>query len=113
MDDVEADRVFEQAVARSRVPAQVAITCAAILAIATSMLAAPDLRGVAGSLLALTMLAVAVIDARRFVIPDQLSAIGFALALFTAGIQDPDAVAQAIAASALRGVTLALLFLGL
>jgi leader peptidase (prepilin peptidase) / N-methyltransferase len=111
MGDVGAETVF--GLARSRRGTLCAIGAAGIIAIAASILVAPDLRGATGALLALTMLAIAAIDARRFIIPDQLSAAGFALALVNAGIQNPDSVGQAIAASVLRAATLALLFLGL
>jgi leader peptidase (prepilin peptidase)/N-methyltransferase len=114
MGDAQADRIAQQPSPRyCRMPERFAIACTAAGGVAISMIVAPDLRGLAGSLLALTTLTIAMIDARRFVIPDQLNAIGIALGLFNAGIQEPDAAMEAIGASALRGLTLALVFLGL
>jgi leader peptidase (prepilin peptidase)/N-methyltransferase len=86
------------------------IACAATLA---SFAASPDTRGVLGAALALLMLAIAVVDARRFIIPNELTAAALALALAHAAIQAPDDVFAAVADAALRGIVLALLFLGL
>jgi leader peptidase (prepilin peptidase)/N-methyltransferase len=99
-------------VARPRIWAEAAIAGTAVVGVATSVLVAPDMRGAIGAGLALVILAIAVIDARHFIIPDELNAAGFALALLHAGVQNPDAVLDAIAAAALRGAVLALLFLG-
>jgi leader peptidase (prepilin peptidase)/N-methyltransferase len=99
-------------VARPRIWTEAAIAGAAVVGVATSVLVAPDMRGAIGAGLALIMLAIAVIDARHFIIPDELNAAGFALALLHAGVQSPEAVLDAIAAAALRGAVLALLFLG-
>jgi leader peptidase (prepilin peptidase) / N-methyltransferase len=78
-----------------------------------SVLAAPGLPGFLGAGLAIIVLAIAVIDARFFIIPNELSAAGFALALVNAAALAPHAIAEAIGMAALRGVVLALLFLGL
>jgi leader peptidase (prepilin peptidase)/N-methyltransferase len=104
--------MFKPVAARARIGADAAITGAAVVGVATSVLVAPDMRGAIGAGLALVMLAIAVIDARHFIIPDELTAAGFALALLHAGVRSPDAVLDAIAAAALRGAVLALLFLG-
>ena len=64
-------------------------------------------------MLAVVMLAVAVMDARHFIIPNELNTAGFTLDLLHAAIQSPDAVLEATAAATLRGAVLALLFLGL
>jgi leader peptidase (prepilin peptidase) / N-methyltransferase len=80
---------------------------------AASIWAAPGLPGFLGAGLAILMLAIAVIDARFFIIPNELSAAGFALALVNAAVLAPHAMAQAVGLAALRGVVLALLFLGL
>jgi leader peptidase (prepilin peptidase)/N-methyltransferase len=107
-------RVFGETIRRTSKSVQAIIVCAVALLVAISVLAAPDLlRGAAGIMLGLTMLAIAAIDARRFIIPDQLNAIGLAFALVNAGIQNQDALMQGIASSALRAASLAFLFLGL
>src|SRR5262249_21151438 len=63
--------------------------------------------------LALVMLAIAVIDWRSFIIPDWLNAIGAGLALVHAAAQAPEAMLRAVATATLRGLLLALIFLGL
>jgi leader peptidase (prepilin peptidase)/N-methyltransferase len=79
--------------------------------VTTSLLVAPGLRGAIGAALALLMLAIAAIDARRFIIPDELSAAAFALALVHAALCAPDAVLEAAAIAVLRGGLVALVFM--
>jgi leader peptidase (prepilin peptidase)/N-methyltransferase len=91
---------------------------AGILAIAVgamgfSLWAAPGLPGYLGAALALMVLAIAVIDARLFIIPNELTALGFALALVNAAVGAPDEMAAAVLPAVLRGAILAALFLGL
>ncbi len=88
----------------------VVITMAAI-GVATSLLSAPPAYGWLGGGLACLMLAIAVIDARHFMIPDKLSIAGFALALVNALVERPDAAVEAAAFVVLRGAALAILFL--
>src|SRR5262245_10637688 len=90
-----------------------AIACAAIVGIAASLAIAPDLRGVLGALLAVAMVAIAAIDARHFIIPNELNAAAFGLALVAAAAQDPDAALPAMAEAVVRGAVLALLFFGI
>ena len=78
-----------------------------------SIWAAPGTPGWLGAGLALIMLAIATIDARWFIIPNELSAAGFALALINAAVRAQDGIAAATGMALLRGVALALLFLGL
>src|SRR5262249_11679796 len=75
--------------------------------------AEPSLRGALGALLALVMLSIAIVDARWQIIPNELNAAALALALLHAAIQNSDAAVAALAAAALRGGSLAMLFLGL
>jgi leader peptidase (prepilin peptidase)/N-methyltransferase len=56
-----------------------------LVVVATSLYAAPGLEGAAGGGLGLIMLAVAVIDSRLFIIPDELGASAFALGLAEIG----------------------------
>lgn len=86
-------------------------SAAALCAVAASMLAAPGWRGALGGGLAVAMIAIAAIDARRYMIPDILVLAGLALGLLDAAIADPGPVAAAVAGAALRAVVLALLFL--
>lgn len=86
---------------------------AAAVAIAISLVSAPGWPGAVGAGLAVSMLAIAVIDYRSFRIPDELNAIGLVLALAHAIAQAPDAWVSAITDAGLRGAVLALIFWGL
>ena len=81
--------------------------------VALSVWAAPGVAGWLGAGLALIMLAIATIDARWFIIPNELSAAGFALALINAAVLAQDGIPAAIGMALLRGAVLALLFLAL
>jgi leader peptidase (prepilin peptidase)/N-methyltransferase len=83
---------------------------AAAVAAAVSFASAPGLIGLLGTGLALLMLAIAVIDRRRFVIPDGLNAAALALALLHAAALEPTAMFAAAATAAMRGAALALVF---
>lgn len=98
---------------RERPLAALAILLVAIAACVASLVAAPGLPGYLGAGLALIALAIAVIDARWFIIPNELSAAGFALALVNAAVQAPHAIWEAAGIAVLRAAVLALLFLGL
>jgi leader peptidase (prepilin peptidase) / N-methyltransferase len=87
-----------------------AIGILAVAAAVTSLALAPGLGGVLGAGLALVMLAIAAIDARRFIIPDALTLTALALAVANAG-EDGGAVLEGIGAALLRGAVLALSFL--
>ena len=83
-------------------------------AVGASIMAAPGPRGFLGAALALIMLAIAAVDARRFIIPNGLNAAGLVLALAYAAFASPDVpVPEAVAMAALRGAVLALMFFGL
>jgi leader peptidase (prepilin peptidase)/N-methyltransferase len=85
----------------------------AIGCIAVSLWVAPGLPGYFGAALALIALAIAVIDMRLFIIPNELTAAGFVLALANAAVTTPDAVIEAAGVALLRGGMVALLFFGL
>jgi leader peptidase (prepilin peptidase)/N-methyltransferase len=85
----------------------------AIAAAAASLWMAPDLRGVFGAGLAALMVAIAVVDAKRFIIPNALTAAGLGLGNVHALIAEPGAVGLALAMALLRGSILALLFLSI
>ena len=59
------------------------------------------------------MLAIAIIDGRRFIIPNWLNAAGMALAIVYAGVREPEAIGQAVAVAMLRGLAVALAFFSL
>jgi len=86
---------------------------AALAAVAASLWAAPGLRGALGAGLALVMLAISVIDARRFIIPDTLSATALALALVNAALQDWQTALAGIEAALLRAAVLGASFLAI
>ncbi|WP_249127392.1 prepilin peptidase [Bradyrhizobium lablabi] len=62
-----------------------------LVAVAVSLAVAPGPEGLFGALLAALMLAIAVMDQDRYVIPNELTAAAAALALLRAGIVGPDA----------------------
>jgi leader peptidase (prepilin peptidase)/N-methyltransferase len=83
---------------------------AAAVGIAVSIALAPDSRGMWGAGLAVLMAAIAAVDARRFIIPDELSAAAFALGLAYAVVQDTEMWPQALAWAVLRGAAPAVIF---
>ena len=91
-----------------------ALVCLIALAAgAASLWVAPGLRGVLGALLALVMLAISVIDARQFIIPDALSATAFGLALVSAATADRDTALAGVELAVLRAAVLGACFLAL
>jgi leader peptidase (prepilin peptidase)/N-methyltransferase len=90
-----------------------ATTFIALLAVVASMAAAPGFEGIFGAALALLMLAIAVIDARQFIIPNILNAAGFTLGLLHAVFQEPTFAVEAAAMAVVRGAMLALVFLAI
>src|SRR5260370_29684 len=78
------------------------IVAAGAAALAASIVAAPGAGGWLGAGLALVMLAIAVIDARHFIIPDPLNAAGLVLGFVHAAAQGEGDVASALAAAAPR-----------
>jgi leader peptidase (prepilin peptidase)/N-methyltransferase len=84
-----------------------------IVAATTSIIVAPGPRGLLGAALALLMGAIAVADLRHFIIPNTATAPAFMLGLAHAVVLDPPSLIEPLAFAALRGATLALLFLAL
>jgi len=82
------------------------------IGVVASVVLAPDSRGAWGAGLAVLMVAIAAVDARRFIIPDELTAAALALGLAYAAVEDSEIWAQALAGSVLRGAVPALAFLG-
>ncbi|MGH6847498.1 MAG: prepilin peptidase [Methylocella sp.] len=87
-----------------------ALACSIAIA---SFVAAPGASGFFGSALGVLMLAIAVADARVFVIPDKLTAAAFGLALTNAANEGLESMPENIAVAALRGLVLALAFFAL
>ena len=82
-------------------------------AIVASVMLVPDGRGTWGAGLAVLMVAIAAVDARRFIIPDELTAAALVLGLAYAAVEDADIWAPALAWAVLRGTIPALAFLGI
>jgi leader peptidase (prepilin peptidase) / N-methyltransferase len=102
---------------RREAGAVAALAISAIAAGSVSLLAAPGLAGMLGFALALDVLAIAWIDAHRFIIPDELTLAALVLGLVHAGL-DPwpegwSAVFASIGAALLRGAVLAGCFFAL
>jgi leader peptidase (prepilin peptidase)/N-methyltransferase len=83
---------------------------AALCAVAASVLIVPEPSGLLGGGLALVMMAIAAIDARYFLIPNELVLAGLALGLLQAALLPGPALAN-IATSVPRAGVLAALFL--
>jgi leader peptidase (prepilin peptidase) / N-methyltransferase len=97
---------------RERPLVAAAVGAVALTACAVSLIAAPGWAGMCGAGLALLGFAIAAIDARHFIIPNELSGAALALALVYAAATEPQPL-QAVFFAALRGAVVALLFLGL
>jgi len=88
----------------------VALACSIAIA---SLVAAPGRSGLFGGTLGLLMLAIAIADARSFIIPDKLSIAAFLLALTNAANEGLESMPENIAVAGLRGFALALAFFAL
>jgi leader peptidase (prepilin peptidase)/N-methyltransferase len=85
----------------------------ALAVIGASIAVAPGSQAVFGAGLGLIMLAIAAVDARRFIIPNELVAAAFALGFVYAAVVDAEGIWRGLAAALLRSIALGLLFLGL
>jgi leader peptidase (prepilin peptidase)/N-methyltransferase len=81
-----------------------------LFCVAASFYAAPGLAGLAGAALALNMLAIAVIDWRFFIIPDELNALAIGLGLLAVGFDDRGEKLTLALDAVIRGATMAALF---
>ena len=98
-------------VARSETSRVLLIGAAGLCAVAASLNAAPGVAGLAGAALALTMLAIAVIDARHLIIPDELNALAFALGLAATSYEGWDEMPAPALAAIIRCGAMAAIFL--
>jgi leader peptidase (prepilin peptidase)/N-methyltransferase len=80
-------------------------------AVLASLAAAPGWSGIAGAVLAGLMLAIAVIDHRRMIIPDELNGLAFVAGLATAGLGTEAAPILAILQALIRASLMFVLFL--
>jgi leader peptidase (prepilin peptidase)/N-methyltransferase len=81
-------------------------------AVLASLTAAPKWSGAAGAVLAGLMLAIAVIDHRRMIIPDELNALAFIAGLIAAGLGADAPPAIAILHAVVRASLMFALFFG-
>jgi leader peptidase (prepilin peptidase)/N-methyltransferase len=92
---------------------QLLIGLVAVAAVAISLITAPNVSGILGAALALVMLTIAVIDGRRFIIPNELNVAGLGLAIVNAIVQEPEAIVTSVAWAGIRGATFLLIFFGI
>jgi leader peptidase (prepilin peptidase) / N-methyltransferase len=83
---------------------------AACAGVALSVALLPDWRGAFGAGLVVLMVAIAAIDARWFIIPDELTAAALVLGLAYAAVQDADMWLPAVAWTLIRGAAPAAVF---
>ena len=100
----ESKRNLTHRLARSRALEASLIGAAGAGAVLTSVAVAPGWSGAAGALLAGLMLAIAVIDHRRMIIPDELNALAFIVGLVAAGAASTGAILQALIRASLMFV---------
>jgi leader peptidase (prepilin peptidase)/N-methyltransferase len=93
--------------------ADITVGLIGLVAAAASIWTVPGAGGFLGAGLALVMLAVATIDFRHMIIPNELSAAALALAIINAVIAESPSIVESIAAAVLRGSVTMLFFLAL
>jgi leader peptidase (prepilin peptidase)/N-methyltransferase len=84
-----------------------------IVAAAGSIWLIPGAAGWLGGGLALLMLAIAAIDHRHLIIPNELTFAALALAIFNAALDAPSSMVEDVATALMRGLATMLLFLAL
>jgi leader peptidase (prepilin peptidase)/N-methyltransferase len=84
-----------------------------LVAAAASIWAVSGANGFLGAGLAMLMLAIAVVDYRYFIIPNELTAAALALAVINAVLAQAPSMVESVAAAALRGAITMLFFLAL
>jgi leader peptidase (prepilin peptidase)/N-methyltransferase len=112
-----ADQIPRPESRRRAIGAIAALAAVVIAAAVVSWIAAPGLAGLLAAALALDVVAIAWIDARRFIIPDELTLAALVLGLANAGLEPwPEgwsAVFASMGAALLRGAVLAGCFFAL
>ena len=93
--------------------ADVAAGLIGLAAAAASLWTVSGAGGFLGAGLALLTLAIALVDYRHFIIPDELTAAALALAIVNAAVTDTPSMAASVATAALRGVVTMVFFFGL
>jgi leader peptidase (prepilin peptidase) / N-methyltransferase len=108
----EPPRSFSHRLARSGAVDALLIGAVGAGAIWASLAVAPGWSGAAGAILAGLMLAIAVIDHRRMIIPDELNALAFIAGLIAAGVGAEAVPAIAIWQALVRASLMFALFFG-
>lgn len=106
-------RLISQSLSSVRTFEAVTVAVAGALGVLTSLAVAPLARGIMGGGLAVLMIAIAAVDARRFIIPDEFTAAAIVLGFLNAAFESANLVIEALAYAALRGAILAFVFFGL
>jgi leader peptidase (prepilin peptidase)/N-methyltransferase len=96
-----------------RASIQTFLGIASLTAVGVSLVASPGPDGLFGAFLALLMLAIAVTDSRRYIIPNELTAAALALALLRAATIGADADSLGAIWAALRAAAITLPLLAL
>jgi leader peptidase (prepilin peptidase)/N-methyltransferase len=99
--------------ARLRASLPPVLSFAAAVAVGVSLAASPGPDGLFGAFLGLLMIAIAITDSRRYIIPNELTAAAFALALLRAGAIGADADWLGVIWAVLRAAAIAVPFLAL
>lgn len=92
---------------------QAVLTLTLLAAVGASLALAPGPDGLCGAYLAALMLAIAATDADRYIIPNELTAAAFALALLRAGTIGPEAGWEAVLWALIRAAAVTLPLLAL
>jgi leader peptidase (prepilin peptidase)/N-methyltransferase len=98
--------------ARHETRVMAAVAAIATAGVVASLAVESGMGGVLAAGLVLVVIAIAVIDARSFIIPDELNAAGIVLGLAYAGFTEPS-VTDGLMPAALRGGIVALAFLAI
>jgi leader peptidase (prepilin peptidase)/N-methyltransferase len=92
---------------------QIMLSVVLLAVVGGSLLAAPGPEGLFGALLGALMLAIAAVDADRYIIPNELTGAALALALLRAGAIGPEADWRGVLWAALRTAAIAVPLLAL
>ena len=93
-----------------RMSEEITIVAACAASIAASLIVLPNAQGAMGGGLAVLMIMIAVVDARHFIIPDELTVAALAVGFLHAAMLDSGAIMEMLATAAMRGAFLAVAF---